>query len=67
MFRFIKLNRFVEGWVVIVIGVVSGMGCVIVYLFVDEGVMVVVIDINVEGVEVVIKEIIDVGLCVCGW
>lgn len=46
--------------VVVVIGVGDGIGKVMVYCVVREGVYVVCVDLNLDNVKVIVKEFIDI-------
>tara|TARA_B100000953_G_C17974234_1_gene407061 strand:- start:33 stop:812 length:780 start_codon:yes stop_codon:yes gene_type:complete len=61
MTKLSKLSRSVEGKVVLITGAASGMGRATAHLFSDEGSIVIVTDINEEGVNEVVKEINDCG------
>lgn len=62
-----KLSRSIDGEVAIVTGAASGMGRATAHLFGDEGARVALIDINEEPLQVVVKEMTDVGYDARGW
>ena len=61
MTKLSKLSRSVEGKVVLITGAASGMGRATAHLFSDEGSIVIVTDINEEGVNEVASEINNAG------
>ena len=67
MTRLSKLSRSIAGKVAIVTGAASGMGRATAHLFADEGAHVAVTDINGEGVETVVAEIMGAGGSARGW
>ena len=56
-----ELSRSIQGRVAIVTGAASGMGRATAHLFSDEGAKVAVCDINAEGIETVVSEILESG------
>lgn len=70
------VEKFLVCDVVVVIGVGDGIGKVVVYCVVKEGVYVVCVDLCFENVECIVKELIDIygqgigvlgsGIFVCG-
>jgi len=62
-----QLSRSIRGKVALVTGAASGIGRATAHLFADEGALVAVSDVHVEGVEAVVQEIRDAGGEAEGW
>jgi 3-oxoacyl-[acyl-carrier protein] reductase len=60
-------SRSVEGRVVIVTGAASGMGRATAHLFGDEGALVAVTDVTLEGAAAVAEEILEAGGKAAAW
>jgi 3-oxoacyl-[acyl-carrier protein] reductase len=65
--RLSKLDRSVDGKVVLVTGAASGMGRATAHLFADEGAHVAVTDVGRDGVAAVVDEITRAGGSAGGW
>jgi len=62
-----SLSRSVEGRVALVTGAASGMGRATAHLFADEGALVAVTDVTLEGSAAVAEEILDAGGQAAAW
>jgi 3-oxoacyl-[acyl-carrier protein] reductase len=67
MARLSKLSRSIDGRVAIVTGAASGMGRATAHLLADEGARVAVVDVNGDGVDRVVGEIVGEGGTAAGY
>jgi 3-oxoacyl-[acyl-carrier protein] reductase len=65
--RLSTLSRSVEGRVVLITGAASGMGRATAHLFGDEGALVAVTDVTLEGAAATAEEILSVGGKAAAW
>jgi 3-oxoacyl-[acyl-carrier protein] reductase len=65
--RLSTLDRSVAGKVVLITGAASGMGRATAHLFADEGAVVAVTDVTLDGAAAVAEEILDAGGNAAAW
>lgn len=67
MAKLSKYSRSIAGKSTLITGAANGMGRATAHLFADEGAHVAVVDIDSDGVEKVVAEIVEAGGNAAGW